>query len=172
MSHQKAPQSALFRKHGAPVDEGYTHAHLRPRERGRNSPEPEHTHSQSQCMWAPPPRTVPFVDGRWTSVCVERASAGVNPQASKPGRSGIGPSWSVTSLLPLSVRVSKLVHDAVGVVDGYWAVLTQTLPLERRAEGSDLVLLVLLLLGKLHKNLPGREERNVTLALLLKKMKR
>lgn len=72
MSHQKAPRSALFRKHGAPVEEGYTHAHLRPRERGRNSPEPEHTHSQSQCMWAPPPRTVPFIDGRWTSVCVER----------------------------------------------------------------------------------------------------
>ena len=96
----------------------------------------------------------------------------MNPQASKPGRSGIGPSWSVTSLLPLSVRVSKLVHDAVGVVDGHWAVLTQTLPLERCAEGSDLFLLVLLLLGKLHKNLPDREKKNVTLALLLKKIKR
>ena len=57
MSHQcveKAPRLALFRKHGAPVDEGYTHAHLRPREKGRNSPEPEHTHTVSPSVCEPP----------------------------------------------------------------------------------------------------------------------
>lgn len=41
----QAPRSVRFRKHGAPVDEGYTHAHLRGREKGRSSPEPEHTNS-------------------------------------------------------------------------------------------------------------------------------
>lgn len=48
-------------------------------------------------------------------------------------------------------------HDAVRVVHRDGAVLPQTLPLERRAERADLVLLVLLLLGELHEHLRDTE---------------
>lgn len=48
-------------------------------------------------------------------------------------------------------------HDAVRVVDRNRAVLAQTLPLESGAEGADLVLLILLLLGKLHEHLRDKD---------------
>lgn len=49
-------------------------------------------------------------------------------------------------------------HDAVCVVDRDGAVLAQPLPLESCAEGAHLVLLVLLLLGKLHKHLQDKRK--------------
>lgn len=48
---RKAAGPSSVRKHGAPVDEGYTHAHLKPTKEGQSSPEPGHTHSQ--CTRAP-----------------------------------------------------------------------------------------------------------------------
>lgn len=53
-------------------------------------------------------------------------------------------------------------HDAVRVVHRDGAVLPQTLPLERRAERADLVLLVLLLLGELHEHLRDTETEDFT----------
>lgn len=44
-------------------------------------------------------------------------------------------------------------HDAVGVVNGHGAVLTEAAPLECCAERSDLDFLVLLLPGKFHEHL-------------------
>lgn len=52
-----------------------------------------------------------------------------------------------------SPRSSELVDDAVCVVEGHGGVGTETLPLEGRTEGAELVLLVLLLLRKLHEDL-------------------
>lgn len=74
---------------------------------------------------------------------------------------GSGHSWSVASL-PLEQNFSKLVHDAICVADGDWAVLAQPLPLESCAEGAHLIFLVLLLFCKLHKHL-GKPERSETL---------
>lgn len=51
-------------------------------------------------------------------------------------------------------------HDTVGVVDGHGAILTETPPLEGRAERTGLNLLVLLLPGKFHKNLQDAQVQN------------
>lgn len=132
----QTPRSVRFRKHGAPVDEGYIHARLRATERDHMQRQaPSITYSQSQCMWEP--HSVP-----WNT---EQASAaGVSPQAGHGGGGGV--------VLPLQ-WCSKLVHDAVGMVDRHRAVLAQSLPLEGGAEGTHLILLTFLFLGKLHKHL-------------------
>lgn len=59
-------------------------------------------------------------------------------------------------------QCSKLVHDAVRVAAGHGAILAKTAPLEGRAERADLVLLVLLLLGKFHEQLRDAAEQEHT----------
>lgn len=90
MSHQRvetlqAVRSVRFRKHGAPEDEGNTHARLRPGERGATAAPSPSAHVHSPGAREPPART-----GRSVASVgqAERASAGVNPQVLKPGRSG------------------------------------------------------------------------------------
>lgn len=58
-------------------------------------------------------------------------------------------------------------HDTVGVVNGHGPILTETPPLEGRAERADLDLLVLLLPGKFHKYLHAGVQNTPRLALRL-----
>lgn len=119
------------------------HARLGPTKRGQGSPEPQHSVGPSACR--PPPSSVSFtVKGGGRRGLRGAGECWREPSDAEAGQVGTDRS------LPLA---SKLVHDAVCVVDGDGAVLTQTLPLESRAEGAHLVLLVLLLLGELHEHL-------------------
>lgn len=135
----------------APMDDSNTHM----RSHRKRPQQPKHTVNPSVCKARPlhPHRSDDHFKGGGRAVC-----GAVLAWALRRWSLAVSGFWSVTGQLPLGWS-SELVHDAVCVVDRDGAVLAQPLPLESCAEGAHLVLLVLLLLGKLHKHLQDKRKQ-------------